>query len=115
MTGDALRGAQNQARMRMARNGLEDLARLLGGERGIPLEQSGSMPQRNIQCSHGLRSAVQLNIQSIPAHCYGLIRISRRRFVKSTTGVGGPSALPNWLCKTWFSAHCVPLVIRVSY
>jgi hypothetical protein len=53
------------------------------------------MPQRNIQCSYGLRSAVQLNIQSIPAHCYSLIRISRRRFVKSTTGVGGPSVPPN--------------------
>jgi hypothetical protein len=25
------------------------------------------MPERNIQCSNGLRNAVQLNIQSIPA------------------------------------------------
>src|SRR5450631_4117474 len=82
----------------MTRNGLEDLTRLLGGERGIPLEQSGSMPQRNIQCSYGLRSAVQLNIQSIPAHCSRLIRISRRSFVKSTTSLGGTSMLPN---STW--------------
>src|ERR1700722_2091058 len=95
MTGDALRGAQNQARMRMARNGLEDLSRLLGGERGLPLQQSGSMPQRNIQCPYGLRSAVQLNIQSIPAYCSQLIRISRSAFVKSTTNLGGASIQPN--------------------
>ena len=95
VTRNPVRGAQNQASMRMARNGLEDLTCLLGGERGIPLQQSGSMPQRNIQCSNGLRSTVQLNIQSIPAHCYGLIRISRRRFVKSTTRVGGARKQPN--------------------
>src|SRR5712672_2889625 len=53
--------------MRMTRNGLEDLTRLLGRKRSIPLQQSGGMPQRNIQCSNGLRNAVQLNIQSIPA------------------------------------------------
>jgi hypothetical protein len=63
---DPMSGSENQARMRMTRNGLEDLTRLLGGKRGIPLQQSGCMPQRNIQCPNGLRSAVQLNIQSIP-------------------------------------------------
>lgn len=61
-----MRGSKNQARARMARNGLENLSRLFRGERGIPLEQSRSMPQRNIQCSNGLRSAVQLNIQIDP-------------------------------------------------
>jgi hypothetical protein len=45
------------------------------------------MPQRNIQCPNGLRSAVQLNIQSIPAVCCDLIRISGGRFVKSATGI----------------------------
>jgi hypothetical protein len=73
LAGDATGGPENQARMRMARNRLEDLTRLLGGKRSIPLQQSGSMPQRNIQCSNGLRNAVQLNIQSIPADflsCY---------------------------------------------
>src|SRR5258708_15779071 len=67
LAADAMGGPENQARMRMTRNGLEDLTRLLGGKRSIPLQQSGSMPQRNIQCPNGLRSAVQLNIQSIPA------------------------------------------------
>src|SRR5260370_5470069 len=80
-------GPKNQSRMRMTRNGLEDLTRLLGGKRSIPLQQSGSMPQRNIQCPNGLRSVVQLNIQSIPAVCYVLIRISAGRFVKSATGI----------------------------
>jgi len=60
-------GPENQARMRMTRHRLEDLTGLLGGKRSIPLQQSGCMPQRNIQCPNGLRSAVQLNIQSIPA------------------------------------------------
>ncbi len=86
-----MRGAQNQPRMRMPGDGLEDLVRLLDRESGILLQQSCSMPKRNIQCSNGLRSAVQLSIQSIPADCYGLIRISRRRFVKSATGVGAHS------------------------
>src|ERR1700731_4140449 len=90
LTADAVGGPENQARMRMTRNGLEDLTRLLGGKRGIPLQQSGSMPQRNIQCPNGLRNAVQLNIQSIPVVRLHLIRISRARFVKSATGVLGP-------------------------
>jgi hypothetical protein len=54
LTADAVGGPENQARMRMARNGLEDLTRLLRGKRSIPLQQSGSMPQRNIQCPNGL-------------------------------------------------------------
>src|SRR5258708_657125 len=85
---DAVGGPENQARMRMTRNGLEDLTRLLRGKRSIPLQQSGGMPQRNIQCSNGLRNAVQLkNIQWIPVDCYQLIRISGGRFVKSATRV----------------------------
>src|ERR1700687_266400 len=63
MTGDAVCRAENQPRMRMTRNGLEDLTRLLGRECRIPLQQSGCMPQRNVQCSNWLRYAVQLNIQ----------------------------------------------------
>jgi len=89
LAADAVSSSENQARMRMTRNGLEDLTRLLGGKRGIPLQQSGSMPQRNIQCPNGLRNAVQLNIQSIPVVRYRVIRISRSRFVKSATGVLG--------------------------
>src|SRR5260370_24072899 len=58
--------SENQARMRVTRNGLEDLTRLLGGKRSIPLQQSGSMPQRNVQCPNGLRNVVQLSIQSRP-------------------------------------------------
>ncbi len=52
--GDAASGPENQTRMRMSRNSLEDLTRLLGGKRSIPLQQSGGMPQRNIQCPNGL-------------------------------------------------------------
>src|SRR5882724_9718254 len=88
LAADAMGGPENQARMRMTRNGLEDLTRLLGRKRSIPLQQSGSMPQRNIQCSNGLRNAVQLkNIQWIPVDCYELIRISGGRFVKSATDI----------------------------
>jgi hypothetical protein len=64
--GDAMRSAENQTRMRMARNRLEDFARLLGGKRSIPLQQSGGMPQRNLHCPNGLRNDVQLSIQSHP-------------------------------------------------
>ena len=64
--GDAMRGSENQTRMRMARNRLEDFARLLGGKRSIPLQQSGGMPQRNLHCPNGLRNDVQLSIQSHP-------------------------------------------------
>ena len=85
LTPDAMGGPENQSRTRMTRNCFEDFARLFRGKRSVSLQQSGSMPQRNIQCPNGLRNAVQLNIQSIPAGCYGLIRISRACFVKSTT------------------------------
>jgi hypothetical protein len=53
LTADAVGGPENQARTRMTRNGLEDLTRLLGGKRSIPLQQSGGMPQRNLQCPNG--------------------------------------------------------------
>jgi hypothetical protein len=113
MTGEALRCAQNQARMRMARNGLEDLTRLLSGERGVPLEQSGSMPQRNIQCSYGLRSAVQLNIQSIPAHCLRLLRVPRSSFVKSTTNCGRRVDAAESVVGKRVSAHSLPATVLV--
>jgi hypothetical protein len=96
----------------MTRNRLEDLARLLGGKRSIPLQQSGSMPQRNIQCPNGLRSAVQLNIQSIPADCYELIRISGDRFVKSATAILGRSFDKDRMCRSLdciaYIAHSCP-------
>jgi hypothetical protein len=82
---DSMSGAENQARTRMTRNCLEDFVRLFRGKRSVSLQQSGSMPQRNVQCSNGLRNAVQLNIQTIPADCYDLIRISLGYFVKSAT------------------------------
>jgi len=74
----------------MPGDGLQDLVRLLYSEPGVPLQQSCSMPQRNIHCPNGLRNAVQLNIQSIPVVRYQLIRISRAGFVKSATGVLSP-------------------------
>src|ERR1700730_8641281 len=82
-------GPENQSRTRMTRNCFEDFARLFRGKRSVSLQQSCSMPQRNIQCPNGLRNAVQLNIQSIPVVRYRVIRISRSRFVKSATGVLG--------------------------
>src|ERR1700692_2012031 len=114
-TGEAVRSTQNQTRVRMARNCLEDLSRVLGGERGLPLEQSGSMPQRNIQCPYGLRSAVQLNIQSIPAYCSQLIRISRSAFVKSTTNLGGASMQPNSKWRGRISPRILTITEFVTY
>jgi hypothetical protein len=70
LTDYAVRGTQNQTRTRMGRNGLEDLACVLRGESGITLQQSRGTPKRHIQCSNGLRNAVQLNILSIPTDCY---------------------------------------------
>jgi hypothetical protein len=78
-------GPENQARTRMPRDCFEDFARLFRGKRSVSFQQSGGVPQRNVQCSNGLRNAVQLNIQSIPADCYDLIRISLGYFVKSAT------------------------------
>ena len=72
-SGNAVCSAQDQPRVRMSRDGFEDFVHLLDRECGILLQQSRSMPQRNVQCSDGLRSAVQMNIQSIPVNCYELI------------------------------------------
>ena|ERR1700722_12547171 len=91
-------GAQNQARMRVTRGGLQDLARLLYSESGIPIQKSCSVTKCNLERSNRFRNTVQLTIQLIPAECYDLIRISRSRFVKSTTGGidDFPEHAPRW-------------------
>ncbi len=73
LSGVPMSGSQNQAGIGMPGDGLQDLVRLLYSEPGVPLQQSCSMPQRNIHCPNGLRNAVQLNIQSIPVVRYQLI------------------------------------------
>jgi hypothetical protein len=54
LAGAPMSGTQNQPGMRMSGDGLEDLVHLFYRESGIPLQQSCSMPKRNIQCSNGL-------------------------------------------------------------
>ena len=69
---DSMSGSENQAGMRMTRYCLENLARLLRGKGSISFEQSGSVPQRNVQCSNGLRNVVQWNIPIDPRNFMGL-------------------------------------------
>jgi hypothetical protein len=52
--GAPMSGAENQSGMRVSGDGLEDLVHLFNRESGILLQQSCSMPKRNIQCSNGL-------------------------------------------------------------
>jgi hypothetical protein len=52
--GAPMSGAENQPCMRVSGDGLEYLVHLFYRESGILLQQSCSMPERNIQCSNGL-------------------------------------------------------------
>ena len=71
LAADASGGAQDQAGMRMTWNGLEDLACLLGGKRGILLQQPRGVAKRHIERSNRLKSAVRLAFQVIP-NSFGL-------------------------------------------
>jgi hypothetical protein len=86
-----MRRAQDETCMGMSGDGFKDLVRLLYSESGIPLQKSCSMTECNVERSNWLRNAVQLNIQSIPAKCYELIRSSPACFVKSATAGRGDS------------------------
>jgi hypothetical protein len=66
-TGNAVSGTQYQARARVLGYRFKDFTRLFRGECGIPLQESRGVSERDVHCPHGLRSAVQLNIQTIPA------------------------------------------------
>ena len=62
VAGDAVSCAENQARMRVPGGGLQDLARLLYSESGIPFQKSCSVTKCNFERSNRLRNAVQLAI-----------------------------------------------------
>jgi hypothetical protein len=66
----------------MTRNGPQDLTRLFGGKRSIPVQQSGSMRERNIERSNGFRETIQWNIPG-RYHFYLFIKCRLRRIVKS--------------------------------
>ena len=59
---DSMSGPENQARMRMTGGGLQDFARLLYSESGIPFQKSCSVTKCNFERSNRLRNAVQLTI-----------------------------------------------------
>jgi hypothetical protein len=66
LAGDPAGGTQDQAGARMRRYRFEDFTGLFRGECGIPLEQSRGVSQRDVHCSKGFRSGVQLS-SNIPS------------------------------------------------
>jgi hypothetical protein len=84
-SGESLGAAEDQARARVMRNGLQNLAGLFGGKRRILLQQPCRMGNCDVERPNGLRSAAQWNIPRIPMFCCQLMRSPRRRIVKSAT------------------------------
>jgi hypothetical protein len=62
LAADTMGGPENQARMRITWDGIEDLTRLFRGKPRIPLQQSRRMRERNIEGSDRFRKTIHWNI-----------------------------------------------------
>jgi hypothetical protein len=62
-----MRGAEHEARARVAGHDPQDLAGLLCGTAGVAFEQSLGMSERDLECSDRLRRITQFPVLCMPA------------------------------------------------